>query len=63
MKTEVTLDYKLIDLCVITCVLCDLSLGDHLFALWIHQLAVLILFQALQDGPGIGLGAETLQEG
>lgn len=46
----------------LTCVLCDLSLGDHLFTLGIHQLAVLVLFQTLKDVPGIRLGAEPLQE-
>lgn len=47
----------------LTCVLCDLSLGDHLFTLGIHQLAVLVLFQTLKDVPGIRLGTEPLQEG
>ena len=46
----------------LTCVLRDLSLGDHLFTLGIHQLAVLVLFQTLKDVPGIRLGAEPLQE-
>lgn len=47
---------------VFTCILGDLSLGDHLLALGIHQLAVLVLLQALQDVPGVCFSAETLQE-
>lgn len=43
-----------------TCVLCDLPLGDHLLALGVHQLAVFVLLQTLQDVPGVGLGAEPL---
>lgn len=45
-----------------TCVLGDLALGDHLFALGVHQLAVLVLNQARQHVLGIRLGAEPLQE-
>lgn len=30
-----------------TCVLGDLTLGDHLFALGVHQFTVLVLFQTL----------------
>lgn len=44
-----------------TRVLCDLPLCNHLFALWIHQLTVFVLFQTLKNVPGVGLGAETLQ--
>ena len=44
-----------------TCVLGDLSLGDHLFALGVHQLAVLVLLQALEHVLGIGLRAEALR--
>jgi len=47
---------------VLTRVLRDLPLGNHLFALGIHQLAVLVLLQALEDVPGICFSAETLQE-
>lgn len=45
-----------------TCVLRDLSLGDHLFTLRIHQLAVFVLFQTLKNVPGISLSTEPLQE-
>lgn len=47
---------------VSTCILCDLSLCDHLFTLGVHQLAVLVLLQALQHVLGISLSTETLAE-
>ena len=43
-----------------TCVLGDLSLGDHLFTLGVHQLAVLVLLQTLENIPGIRLCTEPL---
>lgn len=44
-----------------TCVLGDLSLGDHLFAFRIHQLAVLVLFQTLKNVLSLGLRTEPLK--
>lgn len=44
-----------------TCVLRDLSLGDHLFAFRVHEFTILVLFQALEHALSIGFGAETLQ--
>lgn len=47
--------------CPLTRVLRDLSFGDHLFAFGIHQLAVLVLLQTLEDGPGVCFRAEPLK--
>lgn len=44
-----------------TCVLGDLSLGDHLFALGIHCLAVFVLLQTLENIFAICLGTEALK--
>ena len=43
-----------------TCVLGDLPLGDHLFTLGVHQLAVLVLLQTLENIPGIRIRTEPL---
>lgn len=45
-----------------TRVLRDLPLGDHLLALGIHQLAVLVLLQTLKDVLAFGLGAKPLRD-
>lgn len=62
---EVNVNFRLgcvLLLCVFTCVLGDLPLGDHLFTLGIHQLAVFVLLQTLENVSGVGLSAEPLQE-
>lgn len=43
-----------------TCILGDLSLGDHLLAFRVHQLTVLVLLQTLKDVLPLRLGAKTL---
>lgn len=45
-----------------TCVLSNLSLGDHLFAFRVHELTIFVLFQALEHAFGIGFRAETLKQ-
>lgn len=45
-----------------TCILGDLSLGDHLLAFRVHQFTVLVLLQTLKDVLALWLSAKTLTQ-